>query len=286
MRWLVENGIPAYGAPDLAINAIAALREFALNKENNDSAGYDIGNVDKEKALAVIEKARKDGRDALTEIEAKQVFEAYRLPVTHSRVATSEDEAVALAEKIGYPVVMKIVSPDILHKSDAGGVKVNVKDEAGVRQTYQTILSNANAYKSDANIHGILVQEMAPMGTEVILGSVNDATFGPTVMFGLGGIFVEVLKDVTFRVAPFSKKQALEMISEINGAPILRGVRGELPRDIDALADAICKYAYMVMDLSDEVSESDANPVLVYEEGNGLKVVDAVSYTHLRAHET
>ncbi len=275
MRWLVENGIPAYGAPDLAINAIAALREFALNKENNDSAGYDIGNVDKEKALAVIEKARKDGRDALTEIEAKQVFEAYQLPVTHSRVATSEDEAVALAEKIGYPVVMKIVSPDILHKSDAGGVKVNVKDEAGVRQTYQTILSNANAYKADANIHGILVQEMAPMGTEVILGSVNDATFGPTVMFGLGGIFVEVLKDVTFRVAPFSKKQALEMISEINGAPILRGVRGELPRDIDALADAICKYAYMVMDLSAEVSESDANPVLVYEEGNGLKVVDA-----------
>lgn len=275
MRWLVENGIPAYGAPDLAINAIAALREFALNKENNDSAGYDIGNVDKEKALAVIEKARKDGRDALTEIEAKQVFEAYQLPVTHSRVATSEDEAVALAEKIGYPVVMKIVSPDILHKSDAGGVKVNVKDEAGVRQTYQTILSNANAYKADANIHGILVQEMAPMGTEVILGSVNDATFGPTVMFGLGGIFVEVLKDVTFRVAPFSKKQALEMISEINGAPILRGVRGELPRDIDALADAICKYAYMVMDLSNEVSESDANPVLVYEEGNGLKVVDA-----------
>jgi acetyltransferase len=275
MRWLVENGIPAYGAPDLAINAIAALREFALNKENNDSTGYDIGNVDKEKALAVIEKARKDGRDALTEIEAKQVFEAYKLPVTHSKVAKSEDEAVELAKQIGYPVVMKIVSPDILHKSDAGGVKVNVKDEAGVRQAYQTILSNANAYKADANIHGILVQEMAPMGTEIILGSVNDATFGPTVMFGLGGIFVEVLKDVTFRVAPFSKKQALEMISEINGAPILRGVRGELPRDIDALADAICKYAYMVMDLSDEVSESDANPVLVYEEGNGLKVVDA-----------
>ena len=275
MRWLVDNGLPAYGAPDLAINAIAALREFALNKENNNTVVNDTKGIDKQKALAVIEKARAAGRDALTEIEAKQVFEAYKLPVTHSRVATSEDEAVKLAEEIGYPVVMKIVSPQILHKSDANGVKVNIKDEQAVRSTYHLILENAKKYKADADIHGILVQEMAPMGTEVILGSVNDATFGPTVMFGLGGIFVEVLKDVTFRVAPFSKKQALEMISEIKGAPILQGVRGELPRDIDALADAICKYAFMVIDLAEEISESDANPVLVYEKGEGLKVVDA-----------
>ena len=275
MRWLVDNGLPAYGAPDLAINAIAALREFALNKENNNTVVNDTKGIDKQKALAVIEKARAAGRDALTEIEAKQVFEAYKLPVTHSRVATSEDEAVKLAEEIGYPVVMKIVSPQILHKSDANGVKVNIKDEQAVRSTYHLILENAKKYKADADIHGMLVQEMAPMGTEVILGSVNDATFGPTVMFGLGGIFVEVLKDVTFRVAPFSKKQALEMISEIKGAPILQGVRGELPRDIDALADAICKYAFMVIDLAEEISESDANPVLVYEKGEGLKVVDA-----------
>jgi len=275
MKWLVENGIPAYSAPDLAINAIAALREYALNKENNQGNDLDFKGTDKQKALSVIEKARRDGRDALTEIEAKQIFEAYQLPVTHSRVAKTEDEAVKLAVEIGYPVVMKIVSPQILHKSDAGGVKVNIKDETAVRATYNTILQNAKAYKADADIHGILVQEMAPLGTEVILGSVNDATFGPTVMFGLGGIFVEVLKDVTFRVAPFSKKQALEMMAEIKGAPILQGVRGELPRDTNALADAICRYAYMVLDLSDEISESDANPVMVYENGKGLKVVDA-----------
>jgi len=275
MRWLVENGIPAYGAPDLAINAIAALREFALNKENNYDDSIDTQGFDKKKALEVIQLARKNGRNALTEIEAKQVFEAYQLPVTHSKVSKSEDEAVMFAKEIGYPLVMKIVSPQILHKSDAGGVKVNIKDEAGVRNTYNQILQNAKAYNADAEIHGVLVQEMAPMGTEVILGSVNDATFGPTVMFGLGGIFVEVLKDVTFRVAPFSKKQALEMISEIKGAPILRGVRGELPRDVDTLADTICKYAYLVLDLADEISESDANPVLVYEQGKGLKVADA-----------
>ena len=275
MRWLVDNGIPAYNAPDLAVNTIAALREFALNKEDIQNADVENKTYDKKRALDVIQKARDDGRDALTEIEAKQIFEAYQMPVTHSKVAKSEDEAVKFAEEIGYPIVMKIVSPQILHKSDAGGVKVNIKDEAGVRSAYNTILSNAKAYKADANIHGILVQEMAPMGTEVILGSVNDATFGPTVMFGLGGIFVEVLKDVTFRVAPFSKKQALEMISEIKGAPILRGVRGEKPRDVDVMADTVVNYANMVLDLADEVSESDANPVLLYEQGKGLKIADA-----------
>ncbi len=124
---------------------------------------------------------------------------------------------------------MKIVSPDILHKSDAGGVKVNLKDEAGVRDAFKTIMKNAKAYKADADIHGVAVQEMAPWGTEVILGSVNDPTFGPTMMFGLGGIFVEVLKDVTFRVAPVADSQARRMLGEIRGAPILAGVRGEAP---------------------------------------------------------
>jgi len=180
-----------------------------------------------------------------------------------------------LAYDIGYPVVMKIVSPDILHKSDAGGVKVNLRDEQAVREAFRTIMSSAKEYKETARIHGITVQEMAPWGTEVILGSVNDPTFGPTMMFGLGGIFVEVLKDVTFRVAPVATSQAARMLDEIRGAPILAGVRGEAPRDKLALADTIRAYAAMILDLADEVSESDANPVLVYEEGRGTKIVDA-----------
>ncbi|HPO59247.1 MAG TPA: acetate--CoA ligase family protein, partial [Anaerolineaceae bacterium] len=223
----------------------------------------------------IIKNAREDGRDSLTEIEAKEVFRAYGLPTTTTKLARTADEAVELAKKIGFPVVMKIVSPDILHKSDAGGVKVNIKDEQAAREAYQTILDNAKAYKADANIHGVAVQEMAPWGTEVILGSVNDPTFGPTMMFGLGGIFVEVLKDVTFRVAPVSQNQAKNMLGEIRGAPILRGVRGEAPRDQKALAETISRYSKMILDLRDEISESDANPVLVYEEGKGIKVVDA-----------
>ena len=275
MRWLVDNGIPAYNAPDLAMNAMASLREYArmheLMAEKATGCNADGAKISRE----IIAKARADGRNALTEVESKLVFSAYGLPIAPTTLATSEDDAVAQAAKIGYPVVMKIVSPQILHKSDAGGVKVNVKDEAAVRDAYKTILANAKNYKADAQIHGIAVQEMAPWGTECIIGSVNDSTFGPTVMFGLGGIFVEVLKDVTFRVAPITQGQAEQMLGEIRGAPILAGARGESPRDRKALAEILCKYSTMINDLADEISETDANPVLVYEEGKGLKVVDA-----------
>ena len=275
MQWLVENGIPAYNAPDLAVRAMGVLREYArlqaLKKEpiNNDHV------VDQKTAREIIAKVRKNNRTGMTEVESKEIFKAYGLPTVDTKLATSEDEAVKFAEEIGYPVVLKIVSPDILHKSDAGGVKVNINDAESVRETYNTILSNAKNYKADADVHGVVVQEMAPWGTETIIGSVNDPTFGATVMFGLGGIFVEVLKDVTFRVAPISEKEASIMLDEIRGEPILAGTRGEEPRDKKALTDVLTKYAFMVHDLADEIAESDANPVLVYEEGKGVKVVDA-----------
>ncbi len=273
--WLVEHGIPAFFAPDVAVNAMAALREYGRMQENEKSDGAKTDEKAKKLSLEVIAKARADGRDSLTEIEAKKVFEAYGMPTTKIGLATSEEEAVLLGNKIGYPTVMKIVSPDILHKSDAGGVKVNIKSDAEAREAYNTILKNAKAYKADADIHGIAVQEMAPWGTEVILGSVNDPSFGPTVMFGLGGIFVEVLKDVTFRVTPVSKAEAEEMIGEIKSAAILAGVRGEAPRDRKAMADTVVKYSTMILDLKDEIAESDANPVLLYSEGEGLRVADA-----------
>ena len=275
MKWLVENEIPAYGAPEIAINAMVALREYAHIKDLMAESIDEQEKAGRESAIKVITKARADGRDALTEIEAKQVFKAYGLPVAHTSMARTVDEAEKLANEIGYPVVMKIVSPDILHKSDAGGVKVDIKDKEEARETFKTIISNAKAYKPEANIHGVVIQEMAPWGTEVILGSVNDPSFGPTVMFGLGGIFVEVLKDVTFRVVPVSSGQAIRMLDEISGAPILAGIRGEQPRDRQKLAETICLYSNMILNLADEISESDANPVMVYEEGKGVTVVDA-----------
>jgi acetate---CoA ligase (ADP-forming) len=275
MEWLVENGIPAFGAPDVAVNAMAALREYATMRQIVASDVEPCMDGKRDAALKIINDARADGRDALTEVEAKDLFGLYGLPITITKLSRTEDDAVRLAKEIGFPIVMKIVSPDILHKSDAGGVKVNIKDENGVREAFKIILANAKAYKADADIHGVAIQEMAPWGTEVILGSVNDPTFGPTMMFGLGGIFVEVLKDVTFRVTPVSTNQAMRMFSEIRGAPILAGVRGEAPRDKQVLSEIICDYSNMILELADEISESDANPVLVYEEGKGAKVADA-----------
>jgi len=275
MQWLVEQGIPAYNAPDLAVHAMGTLHEYAQLKDINSDPIDNNVVVDQKAARQVIKKVREDGRNSLTEIESKQIFSAYKMPTAQSILATSEDEAVKTAKEIGYPVVLKIVSPDILHKSDAGGVEVNIKTDEEVRNAYHLILDNAKKYKADANIHGILIQEMAPWGTETIIGSVNDPSFGATVMFGLGGIFVEVLKDVTFRVAPISNREARIMLDEIRGGPILDGVRGESPRDKEALARVLELYALMIKDLEDEIKESDANPVLVYEAGKGVKVVDA-----------
>jgi acetyltransferase len=275
LRWLIERGIPAYDAPDKAVGAMAALREYAQARAVADEVPPEAGVKSPGLAREVIAAARAQGRTAVTEVEAKQVFSAYGLPVVSTVLAKTEEAAVQAAGKIGYPVVLKIVSPDILHKSEAGGVKVNVMEGEGVRSAFRAILAAAKAYKADADIHGVAVQQMAPPGTEVIIGSVDDKSFGPAVMFGLGGIFVEILKDVTFRVAPVSSTQAGRMLTEIEGAPILAGARGETPRDREALVELLTSYSRMILDLEDDVAETDANPVFVYEKGRGLKVVDA-----------
>ena len=275
-RKLMEHGIPAFDSPSKALGALAALREVArFEAQGKDEFKPWVGEEAQKAARAVIASVRADGRVAMTEPEAKKIFEAYGLNVTKSRLATCAADAAFFAAEIGYPVVMKIVSPDIIHKSDAGGVKVNIKDEASARAAFDTILANAKTYKADAKIHGVLVCEMAPFGREVIAGSVCDATFGPTVMVGLGGIFVEVMKDVTFRVAPFSPETVKQMLPELKTYPLLEGVRGEKRRDMEALGETVSRLSQLVNDLGDEIAETDANPVMLYEQGQGLKVVDA-----------
>ncbi|MBI5544789.1 MAG: acetate--CoA ligase family protein, partial [Deltaproteobacteria bacterium] len=269
-KLLGAKNIPMYDDPSKAMGALSALRTVAkFNEEGCSPDFWPFAGVEQQKCRDIIAAARKSGRSVLTEPEAKEVFRAYGLPVNNGQLAKSADDAARIAKEIGFPIVMKIVSPQIIHKSDAGGVKVNLKDEAGVRAAYDTILANAKKYKADADIHGVLVLEMAPLGKEVIAGSVNDAAFGPTVMFGLGGIFVEVLKDVTFRVAPFSPACALKMLPEIKAYPILQGVRGEKRLDQEQLATAISRLSQLVSELSDEISECDANPIMLYEEGKG-----------------
>ncbi len=271
-EWLIENGIPYYKSPDAAVRAIAALRTYGRyqDKETSKFVPY---KVNKEKAEAIIHKTIGCGRTILTEPEAKEVFAAYGLPVPKGKLAKNEEEAVKIAHAVEYPVVMKIVSPQIIHKSDAGGVKVNIKSDDEVRQAFRDIIENAKHYDPHADIHGVYVQHMEPWGTETIIGSTYDKQFGPTVMFGLGGVFVEILKDVTFRIAPFSEDEAMDMIKEIKGYKILRGARGEKPRDVKAIAEAISRLSQLVWDFRDYIKEVDANPVMAYE--HGIKIVDA-----------
>ncbi len=220
----------------------------------------------------IIGNALAEGRTALLEPEANQVCGSYGIPVTRFKVAKSANEAVKFAEELGYPVVLKVVSPDILHKSDAGGVVVNLREGQEVRRAYDTIMRNVTKYKPDVKVVGILVQEMAPSSTEVIVGMTKDPTFGSALMFGLGGIFVEVLKDVSFRLAPVTERDAGEMIQEIKAFQVLKGVRGREPSDVDAIVDILLKVSKLVTDFSN-IDQLDLNPVFVYKKG--AKAVDA-----------
>jgi acetyl-CoA synthetase (ADP-forming) len=220
----------------------------------------------------IINQAKKEDRKALLETEAKTICAEYGIPVNKFQLAKSEKEAAAYANEIGYPIVLKIVSPDIIHKSDAGGVKVNLKNAAEVSVAFKTIIENAKKYKPDAKIVGVLVQEMAPQSTEVIVGAIKDPQFGQTVMFGLGGIFVELLKDVNFRVAPLTAEDAKEMITQLKAFPLLNGYRNTPPADIDALVSIICNVSRLVME-QPEIKELDLNPVMAYPKG--AKTVDA-----------
>jgi acetyl-CoA synthetase (ADP-forming) len=219
-----------------------------------------------------FKKAIKEGRKFLLEPEAKTVCVEYGIPVTKFEVAKSDAEAVKFAEAIGFPVVLKVVSPDIIHKSDVGGVIVSLKSAREVRDAYKRILGNVKKHRADAKIVGILVQEMAPASTEVIVGAIKDPQFGPALMFGLGGIFVEVLKDVTFRIAPINDDEAREMITEVRAYPLLKGYRNLPSADIEAIIKILLNTSRLVME-HEEIKEVDLNPIMVYEKG--AKTVDA-----------
>jgi acetyl-CoA synthetase (ADP-forming) len=220
----------------------------------------------------IIAQVRSENRTALLESEAKTIMKEYGVSVPKFQIATNEKEAAQIAETIGFPVVAKIVSPEIIHKSDAGGVKVGLKTAADVEVAYKTIMENAKKYDPNAKLLGVLIMEMAPPGTEVIVGAIKDPQFGATIMFGLGGIFVEVLKDVTFKIAPVSIDEAKEMITSLKAAALLKGYRNTPPADIDALAQIIVKVSNLLMD-HPEIKELDLNPVLAY--AKGASTVDA-----------
>lgn len=220
----------------------------------------------------VIDSARSQGRTVLTEIESKQILAEAGIPVAAAQLATTADEAGALAQKSGLPAVLKVVSPDITHKSDIGGVKVGLASTEDVKQAFDEIMAAAKKAEPKARIDGVAVQKMATPGTEVIVGMSKDPQFGPVMMFGLGGIFVEVLKDVAFRIVPLEPKDAKQMVREIKGYPVLEGVRGRPPADLAALEGLILRVSEFV-DAHPEIEELDLNPV--FASADGVIAVDA-----------
>jgi len=214
----------------------------------------------------VIDNARSQGRTLLTEVESKQVLHEAGIPVALSVLARDAKEAAEAAEKTGFPVVLKVVSPDIAHKSDVGGVRLGLESKEDVEEAFDEIVDAVKAAQPDARIEGVAVQNMAPAGTEVIVGMSKDPQFGPVMMFGLGGILVEVLKDVAFRIVPLEPKDAREMVREIKGFPVLEGVRGQPPADVAALENLILKLSDFIGD-HPEIEELDLNPVFAYPEG-------------------
>jgi 4-hydroxybutyryl-CoA synthetase (ADP-forming) len=269
---LAAGDVPFYTYAEGAIRTLRAMLRFSkwLNTPEGTITKF---KVDKDAVKKVFSDVKKQGRSNLLEEEGQEVLKAYGVPLPQSILAQTASDAVKAAKKIGFPVVMKIASPQIIHKSDAGGVRVGIANEKDAEAAFDTITKNAKKYDSKAQIKGVLVQEMIKGGKELIIGSKLEPGFGPVVMLGMGGIYVEVLKDVTFRLAPITDRESEDMIESIKTKKLLEGVRGEKPADKKNLAELIQKLSALVTDFP-EIKELDMNPVLVMEQGKGCKVLD------------
>lgn len=273
-EYLEANGIPVIVGDMNPIRSLAKLADYAdsYRAHHNQPVIEEVPTTEKVNVHHLLPKDT-----TLSESQSTAVLREYGIQTTEHGIATTVDEAVDIANKIGYPVVMKIDSEDIPHKTDVGGLQLNIQDEAEVKAAYETISSNVAKNCADARINGISVQQMLPQGTEVIVGVTSDETFGPVIMFGLGGVFVEVFKDVAFRVAPITRSDAASMMEELKGLELFHGVRGQAPVDKEAIIDVLLKVSQLVMDYKDEIQEIDINPLIVYEEG--IVAADALIVT-------
>ncbi len=274
VKLLQKHKVPVYQFPESAARSLGALREGMKWLFRKILPPYNLV-YDKEKAGKIIEQYLSQGRYVLGELDGNEILKSYGFNILPMELAKTADEARQIAGKLGYPVVMKIVSPQILHKSDAGGVKVRLENDTAVETAFEQIMENAEKYDPDAHLEGVLVQQMAPAGKEVILGVTWDPVFGHAVMFGLGGIFVEVYKDVAFRLSPMGRNVARRMVKSIRGYPILKGLRGEAPSDIEEIEKNIVSLKALVDDYP-VIRELDINPLFVHETGKKTTVADII----------
>ncbi|HEY7108815.1 MAG TPA: acetate--CoA ligase family protein [Nitrososphaeraceae archaeon] len=269
---LSDGGVPHFPYAEPAIRTLKSIYDFSnwLGRPQFSTKQFE---VNREKVKQIFENVRKSGRLNLLEEEGYEVLASYGFPRPKSSVGNTAEECIRLARETGYPIVMKIVSKDIIHKSDAGGVKVGLRSDKEVSAAFEEIMGNARKFKQDAKIEGVLVQQMIENAREIILGANHDPLFGPLIMFGLGGIYVEILKDVIFRLAPIDEYDALNMTKSIKTAKLLKAVRGKGPADINALVDSLLRLSQLILDFP-EIEEFDMNPLLVLEEGKGVCAVD------------
>ncbi len=270
---LQECGIPNYPFPERAVFALSKLADYYRYLGSPIEDKVPEFDVNRNRVAGIFKRVRADGRVSLLGTEAKEVVTVYGILTPLSGLAKSAEEAVSLAKVVGYPVVMKVASPQILHKTDIGGVLLNISSPTGVEAAFGQILENASRFVPNATIYGVEVQKMAPVGKEMIIGMHRDPQFGPLLMFGLGGIYVNFLKDVSFSLSPISRHDASNMILETKAYTLLRGIRGEKPSDIDSIEDVLLRMSQMVTDFP-EIVEVDINPLLVYEKGKGSLAPD------------
>jgi acetyltransferase len=270
---LRRHGVPQYPFPEPAVATFAAMVRYREWTESHPAEARRFP-ADHDRVAATFAAARRERRNTLGEREAREVIAAYGFRLPKNLVARTVEEAVETARAIGFPVALKIVSPDILHKTDVGGVRLGLADADAVARGFAAIDTSVRRFFPSAVIQGIAVQEMIPAGKEVILGMTRDPQFGPLLMFGLGGIYVEVLKDVAFRLAPVGPDEAEQMVREIRSFPLLAGVRGERPSDMDAMVESLGRLSQLSLDFP-EIVELDINPLLVQPEGEGAVAIDA-----------
>lgn len=267
VRILTEGGIPCYTFPEVAVNAMGGLAQYARTVKAEPAKPLPEYDVERERVRAVFQAVKEDNRLVLLGSEGAAVVEAYGIPVAPTKLVTRAEEAVAIAEEIGYPVVLKVASPKIIHKTDIGGVRMGLDSPGEVMANFWAVISNVQRSLPEVVPHGVDVQRMASKGTEVIIGMSRDVHFGPLIAFGLGGIYVNLLKDVSFRLAHgLSLREIEKMITETKAYTLLRGYRGEKPADIGALVDIIARVARLVVDFP-EITEMDINPVFAYQSG-------------------